>query len=89
LGENRAGGQHVGGGSLGQGQARPAAADNRGASAFQGVGSGRDVSAASTRGAQSRQSIGASGGGGARAGGGFSGGGGGARGGGGGGRGRR
>ena len=42
--------------------------ENRGASAFQGVGSGREVSAASNRGAQSRQSFGASGGAAAEAG---------------------
>ena len=48
MGQNRSGGASGG--------------QDRGASAFQGVGSGRDVSAASNRGAQSRQSLGASGG---------------------------
>src|SRR5262245_616759 len=41
LGQNRAAGQQPGGGSIGQSrQASPAVAENRGASAFQGVGSG-------------------------------------------------
>jgi hypothetical protein len=92
LGQNRGGAQQLGGGSSGQnrqggstmGQNRSGGSgfgETRGASAFQGVGDGRDVSAASNRGAQSRQSLGASGG--ATRAGGSSGGGGAARGGGG------